>query len=44
MLVQNNERLSKSIRNTITINECDTSKKCYECYNNLDYYRNNFVF
>ncbi len=41
MLVQNNERLSKSIRNTITINECDTSKKCY---NNLDYYRNNSVF
>ena len=24
---------------TITINECNTSKKCCECYNNLEYYR-----
>ena len=24
---------------TITINECNTNKKCCECYNNLEYYR-----
>ena len=38
-----NKGLRKQIHkkyDTITINECNTSKKCCECYNNLDYYRN----
>ena len=26
---------------TITINECNTSKKCCECYNDLEYYKDN---
>jgi hypothetical protein len=37
-----NKGLRKQIHkkyDTITINECNTSKKCCECYNNLDYYR-----
>jgi hypothetical protein len=37
-----NKGLRKKIHkkyDTITINECNTSKKCCECYNNLDYYK-----
>jgi hypothetical protein len=37
-----NKGLRKQIHkkyDTITINECNTSKKCCECHNNLDYYR-----
>ena len=37
-----NKGLRKQIHkkyDTITINECNTSKKCCECYNNLEYYR-----
>ena len=37
-----NKGLRKQIHKkyeTITINECNTSKKCCECYNNLEYYR-----
>uniref|UniRef100_A0A6C0I451 Transposase n=1 Tax=viral metagenome TaxID=1070528 RepID=A0A6C0I451_9ZZZZ len=37
-----NKGLRKQIHkkyDTITINECNTSKKCCDCYNNLDYYR-----
>jgi len=37
-----NKGLRKQIHkkyDTITINECNTSKKCCECYNNLDYYK-----
>jgi hypothetical protein len=37
-----NKGLRKQINkkyDTITINECNTSKKCCECYNNLEYYR-----
>ena len=37
-----NKGLRKQIHkkyNTITINECNTSKKCCECHNNLEYYR-----
>jgi hypothetical protein len=37
-----NKGLRKQIHkkyDTITINECNTSKKCCECYKNLDYYR-----
>jgi hypothetical protein len=37
-----NKGLRKQIHkkyDTITINECNTSKKCCECYHNLDYYR-----
>jgi hypothetical protein len=36
-----NKGLRKQIHkkyDTITINECNTSKKCCECHNNLDYY------
>ena len=36
-----NKGLRKQIHkkyDTITINECNTSKKCCECYNNLEYY------
>ena len=39
--------LNKGIRklihkkyDTITINECNTSKKCCDCYNNLEYHKN----
>ena len=37
-----NKGLRKQIHkkyDTITINECNTSKKCCECHNNLEYYR-----
>jgi hypothetical protein len=37
-----NKGLRKQIHkkyDTITINECNTSKKCCECYNNLEYYK-----
>jgi len=37
-----NKGLRKQIHkkyDTITVNECNTSKKCCECYNNLEYYR-----
>jgi hypothetical protein len=37
-----NKGLRKQIHkkyDTITINECNTSKKCCECHNNLNYYR-----
>jgi hypothetical protein len=38
-----NKGLRKQIHkkyDTITINECNTSRKCCECYNNLEYYIN----
>lgn len=37
-----NKGLRKQIHkkyDTITINECNTSKKCCECHNNLEYYK-----